>query len=381
MRVIKSDRFSAPTAAGITARPKPQGRAAVVLAGRDAETLAPLAKALRARGHFALTAGSLAELEHLLAVGRTSIVVADVDLTESPATVIGWIAERAPGAPVLLLAGGDQRTAAVDGLRAGAYAYATKPLDLDEVSLLLTRALSESRLSQQLADCQLAREQLEAETRRRDRGVASRLALALQYRQGETACHMARIGLYSSTLGAVLGWGQEDIDDLRVAASVHDIGTIGIPERILAKPGSLTKSELDLVRRHTRIGADILGRADTPIMDLAREVALCHHERWDGNGYPLGLEGDEIPLGARIVAVADVYDVLVHGRVYFPPTSEDYALDYLERGRETQFDPEVLDAFFSVLPQIQGIRAALVDAPLPAPPPVQRQKRPALRLV
>ena len=380
MRVIRSDRFSAP-AAGITARPKAVGRAGVVLAGRDAETLAPLARALRARGHFTLSAGSLEELDHLLSVGRTTIVIADLDLSTTAASIVNLVAERVPSAPVLLLAGADERTAAVDGLRAGAYAYATKPLDLDEVSLLLARAISEGRIAQHLAECQLAREQLEADSRRRDRGVASRLALALQYRQGEPACHMARIGLYSSTLGSVLGWDQEDIDDLRVAASVHDIGTIGIPEKILAKPGSLTKSERDLVRRHTRIGADILGRADTPMMDLAREVALCHHERWDGDGYPLGLEGDEIPMAARIVTVADVYDVLVHGRVYFPPTSETYALDFLERGRETQFDPEVLDAFFSVLPQIQGIRAALVDSPAAAPPPVQRERRPALRLV
>lgn len=180
------------------------------------------------------------------------------------------------------------------------------------------------------------------------------LAKLAESRDTDTGEHLDRIAAYCRVLAEELRatfseLNDETIHDLQVASSLHDIGKVGVPDNVLLKPGTLTPEERRTMQRHTTIGADaldaILARSrDDRLLRMARNIAACHHERWDGGGYPAGLTGDQIPIEARIVSVADVYDALTSRRVYKPPLAHDDALKILVSGRGTQFDPRIIDA-------------------------------------
>ena len=144
---------------------------------------------------------------------------------------------------------------------------------------------------------------------------------------------------------------------------MHDVGKIGIPDAILQKPGALTHEEFETMKQHTTIGAHMLARSATPVLQLAEKVALCHHERWDGTGYPQGLVGEAIPEAARIVSIVDVYDALTHDRVYRPAFAEEVALSMMRGGQGTQFDPGLLALFFANFEQIHTIAESHPDVP------------------
>ncbi len=194
-----------------------------------------------------------------------------------------------------------------------------------------------------------------ADTRNREEEIALRLVWASESRDEETGAHIRRIGRYSESLAQALGWDPRQVDDLRIAATMHDIGKIGIPDRILLKKEKLTFEEYELMKAHTKIGANILEGSDVPLLRMAREIALCHHEKWDGSGYPNGLNGDRIPESARITAVADVYDALVHKRVYKEALPEREAVALMRNESGTTFDPRIFTAFLRVLPAFRRI--------------------------
>ena len=142
---------------------------------------------------------------------------------------------------------------------------------------------------------------------------------------------------------------------------MHDVGKIGIPDAVLSKPGPLDAGEWDTMRRHPEIGAEIIGQHPSGVLQLAREIALTHHEKWDGSGYPNGLAGEAIPLSARIVAIADVFDALTTRRPYKEPWTEEAALDYIQAQAGKHFDPRLVELFIPLHPQLQVIRARWVD--------------------
>jgi response regulator RpfG family c-di-GMP phosphodiesterase len=191
--------------------------------------------------------------------------------------------------------------------------------------------------------------------RRREEEIALRLVSAAESRDGDMGAHVRRIGLYSAAIARVLGWSEPMIDDLRMAAPMHDIGKLGIPDSILLARGALTEDQWSLLRTHTTIGARVLEGSDVPLLQMARQIALCHHEWWDGTGYPEGRSGTDIPEAARIVAVADVYDALVTKRPYKAALPEDEALAVMASERGTHFDPEIYDAFLRALPRIREL--------------------------
>jgi len=168
-------------------------------------------------------------------------------------------------------------------------------------------------------------------------------------RDGETQRHAERMGALALDIGRELGLDGEALEQLRQAAPLHDIGKVAVPDAILLKPGPLDPSEMATARRHTIAGAHILYAATAAELRLAAEIALTHHERWDGRGYPSGLAGEEIPLAGRIVAVADVFDALIHERPYKPAWSVPEAITEIRMGAATQFDPEVVAAFLAVV--------------------------------
>jgi putative two-component system response regulator len=186
----------------------------------------------------------------------------------------------------------------------------------------------------------------------RPRGAA-RLDAALWRRCADTGAHQARIAHLTNLLAQELGWAQPDARALASAAVFHDIGKLGVPRRVLLKPGPLSMLERKIMQTHTLLGALLLLGKVGAWVKLARSIALHHHERWDGRGYPRGLAGVHIPAAARIVAVADVYDALTHARVYRPAFPEGRAIAFMRTQRARHFDPDVIDCFLDVLPTLR----------------------------
>jgi CHASE2 domain-containing sensor protein len=191
-----------------------------------------------------------------------------------------------------------------------------------------------------------------AELRSTQLEVVHRLGQAAEARDGETGLHIQRIGHLSRALGLASGMPLSEAEVLQQASAMHDVGKIGIPDRILLKPGRLEQTERRLMQTHTTIGANILSGSSSPLLQMAEEIALTHHERWDGSGYPRGLRGDEIPIPGRICAIVDVFDALMSARTYKDAWTLDAALDELRKGRGTHFDPELLDTFIELAPQV-----------------------------
>ena len=194
-----------------------------------------------------------------------------------------------------------------------------------------------------------------------DEDLVERLSRALSMRDEETANHIERMSRYSVVLAAAVGYTTLTPGDLRLAAALHDVGKIGVADAVLLKPGKLTSSEQAAMQLHSQIGHDLLDGSVSRVLHVAADIALTHHEWWDGNGYPSGLKCDEIPEAARIAAVADVFDALTSDRVYRPAMTFDEAIDIMERLRGSQFEPQLLDAFLASLDQISVIRQAYPD--------------------
>jgi putative two-component system response regulator len=189
-----------------------------------------------------------------------------------------------------------------------------------------------------------------------------RLARAAEFRDDDTQQHAERIGLLAAMVGAELGLSAGRVDDLRRAAPLHDVGKLAVPDAILLKPGRLDAAEFAIMRRHTTAGARILAGSSSPVLRLAEQIAMTHHERWDGGGYPRGLSGDSIPLAGRIVAVVDVFDALTHERPYKDAWPVERAIAEIATGAGTQFDPRVVEAFLALVDRDELLPPALSAA-------------------
>ena len=189
--------------------------------------------------------------------------------------------------------------------------------------------------------------------------IISRLFSALESRDHETGRHVRRIGLISAKVGSYLGWSQEEVDTIQAAAPLHDIGKIGVQDKVLLKQGRLTNEEFQIIQSHTTIGANILANSRNHIIRLAETIALRHHENWDGSGYPGGLKGEDIPVAARVVAVADVYDALLTDRVYRKGLPEEEVLTILKAECGRKFDPEIMRIFLQNIDEIRGYYQAM----------------------
>jgi putative two-component system response regulator len=251
--------------------------------------------------------------------------------------------------PILVFTNDDSPKSKNKALEIGASDFLMKPGDATEILLRVKNFLDARWMHKEL---QRQNQGLEARVTERTHELENsrlealdHLAKVAEFHDDETGEHTKRVGLISAEIGMRMALPEEDVKLIRMAAPLHDIGKIGIAQAILKKPGKLEAEEFDLVKRHTMIGGDILANSRSPVLRLAREIALFHHERWDGSGYCSGLKGDQIPLAARIVAIADVFDALTHERPYKPAWPIDKALSEILSQRGKQFDPEVVDAF------------------------------------
>jgi len=197
--------------------------------------------------------------------------------------------------------------------------------------------------------------QLYQDIRKATQETIIRLAAAVEFKDHDTRAHLWRMSQYSAIVAREMGFDAEWAENLRLAAPMHDIGKIGVPDAILNKPGKLTPEEWVEMKKHPAHGAEILKDSDNELMQMSAVVALCHHEKWDGSGYPRGLKGDDIPIEARIATIADVFDALTSKRIYKPQFTLKDTLDIINGDSGKHFDPKVVDAFIRALPKITPI--------------------------
>ncbi|MGV3666617.1 MAG: HD domain-containing phosphohydrolase [Leptospira bouyouniensis] len=228
------------------------------------------------------------------------------------------------------------------GFLLGAVDYITKP-----VSPAIVKARVKTHLS--LVDSE--------EVKITRLQIIQRLGMASEYKDNETGMHVIRMSHYSKTLALAIGYSEESADEILNAAPMHDVGKIGIPDSIIQKPGKLTEEEWQIMKRHPEIGAEIIGDHHSSLLRLAKSIALTHHEKFDGTGYPYQLKGENIPIEGRIIAIADVFDALTTVRPYKKAWEVEEALGYLQKESGTHFDPKLVKEFLKVIPKILEIKA------------------------
>ena len=265
---------------------------------------------------------------------------------------------RTKNIPVIFVTAMDEETDETRGFELGAVDYITKPVS---PPIVLARVKTHLNLYDQNRALEGLVNERTRELNESRLEIIRRLGLAAEYKDNETGMHVIRMSYYCKAMATAIGMSEEEVDLLLNASPMHDVGKIGIADNILLKPGRLNAEERAIMKRHTKIGAEIIGKHDSPLLNMARTVALTHHEKWDGNGYPLGLKGVEIPLAGRIVAVADVFDALISKRPYKEawPFEKAVALIKEEAGRH--FDPAVVDIFLDNLAEIFELAKSHAD--------------------
>jgi len=265
-------------------------------------------------------------------------------------------------APIIMVTSIEDRNVRYEALEAGATDFLMKPVDHYECRARCKNLMTQYQQYKIISDRSrwLERRVAEAtsEIRLRERETLIRLARAGEYRDEETGNHVIRMAKYSRIIAEELGFSQDEAEVIEMAAPMHDIGKIGIRDDILLKPGKLTAEEFEIMKTHTLIGHDILKDSPSKYLQMGGIIALGHHEKYDGTGYPYGKKASEISIEARIVAVADVYDALVSERPYKNAWSMQTALEYMENLSGKHFDPECLHAFkknIDVVGKIQGM--------------------------
>ena len=243
--------------------------------------------------------------------------------------------------PIIFITALNDAVDEANGFDVGAVDYISKP-----ISPAVVRARVKTHLSLVQAD-ELKRTRLQ---------VIQRLGRAAEYKDNETGMHVMRMSHYSQLLALALGYTETEAERLLHAAPMHDIGKIGIPDSIMLKPGKLTEEEFAAMRKHPEIGAEILGEPDSDLIRLATTVAMTHHEKWDGSGYPKGLAGEDIPIEGRIVAIADVFDALTTKRPYKEAWSVEDTMDYIRAQSGKHFDPRLVELFEQNIDAILVIR-------------------------
>jgi len=272
--------------------------------------------------------------------------------------------------PVVMMTAYATFNSAVDALKLGASDYVTKPFNLEQVQICVGRALERRRLVAQNRRYQAelegrvrertARvEQALADLKKANRDTVNVLAKAAETNDEDTGNHIKRVAALTCTIARHLGLSGRDIEELEYSSELHDVGKVATHPDILRKPGKLSDEELDEMRKHTTRGAQILESVE--FLQAAKEIALNHHERYNGKGYPRELSGDEIPLTARITALADVFDALTSHRCYRPAMPVEKALGIIREEKGEHFDPKVHDAFFDVLDEILRVKERYED--------------------
>lgn len=356
-----------------------------VLAVDDEPAAAKLLSLILPAPAFRCTA-ACSGAEALVALQREPFdaVISDIQMPGlSGMEVLTEVRHKYPHMAFLVTTGLDDVDVGVKAMRSGADDYLVKPLREDAVLASLENALHKRRLQQEIENYRLHLEEMVAarttqlqaalqQIQQSYEDTLQALGAAIDLRDNETAGHSQRVCSYSLEIAGAMGWQEKELGRLARGAYLHDIGKLGVPDGILLKPGPLTGEERKLMQRHSQIGFDLL--KDIPFLSDAAEIVLMHHERFDGSGYPKGLKGEEVPLGARIFAIADTLDAITSDRPYQRASSFEFAKERIRQLSGTAFDPQVVSLFLN-LPehiwptiarnqrQIAGLSPALRSSP------------------
>ena len=275
--------------------------------------------------------------------------------------------------PILVLTADAMRETKRRALSSGATDFLTKPVDAVEVVLRIKILLETRWLHEQMRDQnKILEEMVQEKTAELEEArieILERLALAAEFRDDNTQQHTQRVGEMAGLLARSVGWNDKDVELIRRAATLHDIGKINISDLILLKPAKLSPDEYATMQEHVKVGAEILSGSHVKLLQMAEEIAGSHHERWDGTGYPNGLAGEAIPMSGRILAIADVYDALTHDRPYKEAWTREDALTEIKAQAGKQFDPNLVDVFVDVIAQLAATEE-VPDSPSDAAPDV-----------
>jgi putative two-component system response regulator len=272
---------------------------------------------------------------------------------------------RTANIPVIFLTGADDTENLMAAFAAGGVDYLTKPFRTAEllsrvrthIDINFLRGHLESEVARRTQELSDAMHKLE----RANIEILNRLTLAAELKDEETANHLKRMSFYSVILGTAIGMPEEKLKMLSLASTMHDVGKIGIPDSILLKPGKLTVEEFEIMKTHPKIGEQLLSGLESDHVQMAASIAISHHEKFDGSGYPNGLAGEAIPLEGRIVAIADVFDALTSARPYKEAWPIDKAVQHIKDGSGKHFDPQLVSHFVSSLPLLLKIHTEFSD--------------------
>ena len=295
-------------------------------------------------------------------------VITDLNMPEiNGFEVIERVAPENPNMPIIVLSGIGLIEKAVDALRKGAWDFIPKPItSFSVLPITLNRVFENARLK---SENRLYREHLEEEVKRKtaqviemsrsliaaQKEIILKLGDVVETRSHETGNHVQRVSEYTYLLGKLYGMTEYEALDIKLASPMHDVGKIGIPDSILNKPGELTEEEFAVIKTHTTIGYSIFNTSELPVLKLAAEIALYHHENWDGTGYPTGIAGKSIPLNARITTIVDVFDAISHSRVYKSAWNINDSCFYIKDNSGKIFDPELAELFIKNIDQFLQI--------------------------
>ena len=281
--------------------------------------------------------------------------------------------------PIVVVSGADDVGLRIQALKLGADDFLSKPPHIAELTARVRslvkvkayndymrhyRSILEEEVRKRSKELNEAHERLsEAHEKLKNASLDTIycLSTAAEYKDEDTAFHLQRVSNYAAAIARKIGLDNGKVDSLLYSAPMHDIGKIGIPDRILLKPGKLDSAEWEFMKQHTVFGGQILEGVESDFIKMGREIALSHHEKWDGSGYPNGLQGEIIPIEGRVTAVADVFDALTTKRPYKVPFSNEQAFEIIQVERSSHFDPELVDAFFAIQDQILEIQGKYRD--------------------
>ena len=294
------------------------------------------------------------------------LVLSDIQMPgASGLDLVKALKPRIPDISVVMVSSMEDAETAIECLQEGAFGYVLKPFQPREILVQVNGALRRRMLEIAFRDREalLARKVREQtlEIRESREEIAFRLIAASEHRDNETGMHVRRIGLFAAEMARLLGWDEDNVETIQAAAPMHDIGKIGVPDAILQKPGALTEEEWVVMKRHTTMGATILKGSTVPFIQMGARISIGHHEKWDGTGYPKGLQGGQIPLEARITTLVDVYDALSNRRYYKEPWPEDQVIGLIRKNTGFHFDPALVSLFLTHLDRFRAILQAHPD--------------------
>ena len=342
------------------------GQASVLIVDDLAIVRLSLRHILSKRGYRCLEAEDVASALAVLDRETIDLVLCDIQMPgASGLDLVKALRHRIPDTSVVMVSSLEDAETAIECLQNGAFGYVLKPYQPREILIQVNGALRRRMLEIAYRDreaqlAQKVREQT-VEIRNSREEIAFRLISASEHRDNETGMHVRRIGIYAAWMAALLGWDQVGIETIQSAAPMHDIGKIGVPDAILQKPGTLTESEWVVMKQHTTMGATILNGSSVPFIQMGARIAIGHHEKWDGSGYPLGLKGEEITQEARITSLVDVYDAVSNRRHYKESWPEEKVIELIRKGSGQHFDPMLADLFLANLEHFRTILAENPD--------------------